>query len=266
MNIVFHRKYYNSEYAADPAASPGRLEGIMDILSQLKEYEISTPESATKEDILRAHTQRHLQNIERDGLLYELSALAAGGAILAAEEAYNGNPTFAVIRPPGHHASANSCWGFCYFNNISISLLKLYSEGKIKSAFVLDFDLHNGDFISSRNETENGNINILEGRKDNFKVKILNPDSSGRTNYLEEVENYMHNLKDIDILVASAGFDQGIEDWGHLLYPEDYYELGMLMKKYSEKLCNGRRFALLEGGYNHMVLPKNVHSFCKGFQ
>ncbi len=29
----------------------------------------------------------------------------------------------------------------------------------------------------------------------------------------------MQNLKDIDIFVASAGFDQGIEDWGNLLYP-----------------------------------------------
>ena len=188
--------------------------------------------------------------------LYELASLAAGGAILAAEEAFNGNPTFAVIRPPGHHASADSCWGFCYFNNISISLLKLYSEEKIKSAFVLDFDLHTGD----------GNINILTFRNDDFKVKILNPDSSDNSSYIKEVETYMEELENIDILVASAGFDQGIEDWGHLLYPEDYAELGRLMKAYSEKLCNGRRYALLEGGYNHDVLPKNVYSFCQRFK
>ena len=176
--------------------------------------------------------------------------------MLAAEESYNGNPTFAIIRPPGHHASADSCWGFCYFNNIGISLLKLYSEGKINSAFVLDFDLHTGD----------GNINILTFRNDDFRTKILNPDSSGRTAYIKEVQNYMEELDDIDIFVASAGFDQGIEDWGHLLYPEDYHELGKLMKEFSEKLCHGRRYALLEGGYNHDVLPKNVNSFCQGFK
>ena len=256
MKIVFHERYYNSEYAWDPAASPGRLEGVMAKISENKEYEIITPNPATEEDILRAHTHRHFQNIKRNSLLFELASLAAGGAILAAEEGYNGNPTFAVIRPPGHHASADSCWGFCYFNNISISLLKLYSEGKIKSAFVLDFDLHNGD----------GNINILKNRADDFRVKILNPYSSGRTGYIKEVKSYMEDLKDIDIFVASAGFDQGIDDWGHLLYPEDYTELGRLMKKYSEKLCNGRRYALLEGGYNHNVIPKNVDSFCQGFK
>ncbi|MFX1418809.1 MAG: histone deacetylase family protein [Promethearchaeota archaeon] len=256
MKIVFHERYYNSEYAWDPAASPGRLEGIMSKINENKEYEIITPKSSTEEDILRAHTHRHLQIIKRNELLFELASLAAGGAILAAEEGYKGNPTFAVIRPPGHHASADSCWGFCYFNNISISLLKLYSEKKIKSAFVLDFDLHTGD----------GNLNILTNRKDDFKVKILNPYSSGRTGYIKEVKAYMKELKDIDIFVASAGFDEGIDDWGHKLYPEDYTELGNLMKIYSEKLCKGRRYALLEGGYNHNVLPKNVDSFCQGFK
>jgi acetoin utilization deacetylase AcuC-like enzyme len=95
----------------------------------------------------------------------------------------------------------------------------------------------------------------------------LNPDSGNRTSYLKEVEDYMANLpEDIDIFAASAGFDQGIEDWGHLLYPEDYFEIGRLMKDYSEKLCDGKRFAILEGGYNHDVLPINVKCFCDGFQ
>ncbi|MFX1374603.1 MAG: histone deacetylase family protein [Promethearchaeota archaeon] len=254
MKIVFHERYYNSNYAMDPAAETGRLEGIIELLSTNKEFEFITPKQAMKEDILRAHTERHFQYIKRDSLLYELASLAAGGSILAAEEGYKGNPTFAVIRPPGHHASADSCWGFCYLNNISISLLKLFSEGKINSAFILDFDLHVGD----------GNINILTNRNDEFKVKILNPNSSGNVNYIKEIKEFMQNLKDIDIIVASAGFDQGIEDWGNLLYPEDYYEIGILMKEYSEKLCKGRRYALLEGGYNHDVLPKNVVSFCKG--
>jgi acetoin utilization deacetylase AcuC-like enzyme len=256
MKIVFHEKYYNSEYAWDPAAAVGRLEGIMKVISENKEYKIITPNPATEDDILKAHTKRHLQNIKSNSLLYELASLAAGGAIMAAEEGFKGNPTFAVIRPPGHHASADSCWGFCYFNNISISLLKLYSEKKINSAFVLDFDLHTGD----------GNINILTNRNDSFRVKILNPDSSGRTGYIKEVENYMQNLNEIDIFVASAGFDEGVQDWGNKLYPEDYIELGRLMKEYSEKLCKGRRYALLEGGYNHSVLPKNVDSFCQGFK
>ena len=256
MQIVFHKKYHNSNYALDPAASPGRLEGIMDVINSNEIYDIITPDPAKDVDITKAHTERHMSQIKKDPLLYELAALAAGGSILAAEEGYNKNPTFAVIRPPGHHASADSYWGFCYFNNMSIALLRLFSDKKIQSAFILDFDLHFGD----------GNVNILTDREDNFTVKILNPNSSNRVNYLKEVKNCMEKLKDIDIFAASAGFDQGIDDWGNLLNPKDYYELGMLMKKYSEKLCKGRRFALLEGGYNHDVLPGNVDSFCQGFK
>ncbi len=255
MKIVFSEQYYNSDYAGDPAAYPGRLEGIMTLLSRNKDYGIAVPDPASDEDILRAHSAGQYKHIKRNSLLYELAALSAGGAILAAEIAYNGEPAFAVIRPPGHHASADSCWGFCYFNNISVSLLKLFSEGKIRSAFVLDFDLHTGD----------GNINILRRRNDGFRVKILNPMAGERKEYLREVDAYMRDLHDIDIFVASAGFDQGIDDWGGLLYPEDYTVLGSLMKEYSDKLCKGRRYALLEGGYNHDALALNTEAFCNGF-
>ena len=256
MKIVFHERYFNSSYAMDPAASDGRLDGIMALINRNPElYEIIAPNPASEVDILRAHGRNHCEHIKRDPLLYELASLAAGGAIMAAEKAYNGDPAFAVIRPPGHHASADSCWGFCYFNNVSISLLKLYSEKKIRKAFVLDFDLHTGD----------GNINILQNRSDGFEVSILNPVASERGKYLQEVEEWMKNLTDVDIFAASAGFDQGIDDWGALLYPEDYTDLGRLMKKYSEKLCRGRRYAILEGGYNHDVIGLNTDSFCRGF-
>ncbi len=256
MKIVFHERYSNFSYSTDPAASEGRLDGIMSLMRSKPElYEIITPNTASEADILRAHGRSHLERIKTDPLLYELAALAAGGAIMAAETAYDGDPAFAVIRPPGHHASADSCWGFCFFNNMSISLLKLFSKKKIKKAFILDFDLHTGD----------GNINILQNRDDGFEVSILNPFSSERGDYLQEVEEYMKGLRDVDIFAASAGFDQGIDDWGALLYSEDYTDLGRLMKVYSEKVCKGRRYAILEGGYNHEAIGLNTDSFCKGF-
>ena len=256
MKVVFDEKFYDSNYAMDPAAASGRLEGIVDLLLKSDDYEFVSPQYATKQDILRAHSKRHYDNIKRNSNLFDLATLAAGGAITAAELAFGGEPAFAVIRPPGHHASADSCWGFCYFNNMSICLIKLFSEKKIKSSFVLDFDLHTGD----------GNINILSNRSDGFKVDILNPDSNTNMDYIARVERHMERLNDVDILAASAGFDQGRDDWGGLLEPEDYKILGKLMKEYSEKLCEGRRFALLEGGYNHDVLPINVDSFCQGFK
>ena len=73
MKIVFHRRYYNSSYSMDPAAAPGRLEGIIDVLSKNEDYEFIEPIPATKNDILRAHSERHLSYIKRDHLLFELA-------------------------------------------------------------------------------------------------------------------------------------------------------------------------------------------------
>ena len=252
MNIIFHEKFYET-YDSDPAAAPGRMEPIMREFKKYPHYKFIAPEPALPQDILRAHSARHIENIKRDDIVYTMALLAAGGAIKAAELAYDGEPTFACIRPPGHHASRDSCWGFCFFNNMAASLLKLEAEEKIKSAFILDFDLHTGD----------GNINIL-GAKEGFT--ILNPRGPHEEGYLEEISHVLNKVSDCDIIAASAGFDEYINDWGHKLSTNAYREIGKMMKGFSEKHCQGRRYALLEGGYCYEDLGINIHAFCEGFQ
>ena len=59
IKIVFHGHYYNCQYAIDPAAAEGRLNGIMEIIESRPElYEIVEPIPASKADILRAHGKR----------------------------------------------------------------------------------------------------------------------------------------------------------------------------------------------------------------
>ena len=182
-----------------------------------------------------------------------MALLSAGGAISASEIAFDGEPAFACIRPPGHHASGASCWGFCYFNNMGIALLKLRSQGKIKDAFVLDFDAHKGD----------GTIDVLSQYPE---IKVLNPLSGDREAYLAEIEDHLAKINGIDIIAASAGFDSYEKDMGGKLKGFDFYLIGRLLKKASRRLCNGRRFAILEGGYYLKDLGKNVLAFCQGFE
>ena len=202
MKIVFHEKFLKS-YTSDPAAANGRLEPIINQLKKHKDYEFITPEPATEKDILLAHAKSQYERIKNQTVIYEVAILSAGGAIKSAQLGYEGLPTFGCIRPPGHHASAASCWGFCFFNNISVSLLKLHSEKKIKSAFVLDFDLHTGD----------GNINILGEHKAELKTQILNPDSYQEKEYLEKIDETFKQAGKFDIITASAGFDEYELDW-----------------------------------------------------
>ncbi|MHA1298871.1 MAG: histone deacetylase family protein [Candidatus Helarchaeota archaeon] len=255
MKIIFHEKYLKS-YTSDPAAANGRIEPIINELKIHNDYEFITPKSASEKDILLAHTKEHFERIKSSPIIFDIATLAAGGAIKAAELAYEGFPAFGCIRPPGHHASAGSCWGFCFFNNISISLLKLNSEKKIKSAFILDFDLHTGD----------GNINILSSHQDKLKTEILNPESYQEQEYLEEIEEIFNSAGKFDIITASAGFDEYELDWGGKLSTNAYNKIGKLMKDFSEDNCKGRRYALLEGGYYFEDLGKNVYSFCEGFK
>ncbi|NHI93043.1 MAG: histone deacetylase family protein [Candidatus Lokiarchaeota archaeon] len=258
MKIVFHDNFYGS-YTSDPAASEGRLEPIIKELKKYPDYEFIEPQRATDENILLAHTPEHVVSIKDDRFntkIYEMAILAAGGAIKCADLAYNGTPCFGVIRPPGHHASANSCWGFCYFNNISVSLLYLVKKYKIKSAFVLDFDLHTGD----------GNINILNEKKDLIRTQILNPASDQEDDYLDEIAKTFKQAGKFDIIVASAGFDEYVKDWGHKLSTDAYRIIGRLMRDFSKEKTEGKRYALLEGGYYHADLGLNVHAFCEGFE
>ncbi len=244
MKVVYHEEY-NQIYSTDPASAPERIRVIETELQGKVQF--VTPVAATVEDILLAHTPEHIQSVKQEGV-YEIAALATGGALLAARIGLT-EPCFALIRPPGHHASASSAWGFCYFNNMSIALERLKAEGKIKKAFILDFDLHFGD----------GNVNILGGRG---YVTILNPSSSDRSQYLKSVEDSLART-DADMIAVSAGFDNHEADWGGLLRTSDYTFMGRLVRETALR-NKGGCFGILEGGYNHDVLGKNVLAFIEG--
>ncbi len=244
MTVYFHHDFYE-EYTSDPAAESGRMEAIVDELSSV--VELVECEPATEEDLLAAHSSGHLNWVHSQGL-FDVAALAAGGAIQAALRSLS-EPSFAVIRPPGHHASASSCWGFCYFNNMAVSLLRLKRDDLIQQAFVLDFDLHFGD----------GNVNILER---NPWVEILNPEASARDAYLEEVRIALEGTT-ADMIAVSAGFDNHVNDWGGLLFASDYKIMGQWVRAAAER-NGGGCYGILEGGYNHNVLGTNVLAFIEG--
>ena len=244
MTVYFHHDFYE-EYTSDPAAESGRMEAIVEELSTV--VELVECEPATEDDLLAAHSSGHLNWVHSQGL-FDIAALAAGGAIQAALRSLS-EPSFAVIRPPGHHASASSCWGFCYFNNMAVSLLRLKGDGLIQRAFVLDFDLHFGD----------GNVNILDR---NPWVEILNPEAADRDAYLEEVRIALEHTA-ADMIAVSAGFDNHVNDWGGLLLASDYKIMGQWVRAAAMR-NGGGCYGILEGGYNHNVLGTNVLAFIEG--
>jgi acetoin utilization deacetylase AcuC-like enzyme len=69
--------------------------------------------------------------------------------------------TFALTRPPGHHAGADFFGGYCFLNNAALAAQHLLDDGAARVA-ILDIDYHHG----------NGTQSIFYGRRDVLFVSI----------------------------------------------------------------------------------------------
>jgi len=251
MKIIHDERFLESGYAEDNAAMAGRMEAALDGL-RAGPWEMVAPSPATSEQLLLGHDAGYLQGVARDSGRFTMASLAAGGAILAARLAHGGEPAFACVRPPGHHAGRDDAWGHCTFSNVALALLVLRAEQRIDSAFVIDIDAHTGD----------GTRKVLA---DWPEVEIFNPFAADAASYLELVEARLGAIGQTGILAVSAGFDAYVHDVGHKLETPDFERIGTLVRKASQRACRGRRFAVLEGGYYLKDLGANVLAFCRGF-
>lgn len=84
------------------------------------------------------------------------TALTAAGLVKNGERA-----AFALCRPPGHHAGARFCGGYCYINNAAVAAQWFLDQGAARVA-VLDVDYHHG----------NGTQEIFYRRPDVLVVNI----------------------------------------------------------------------------------------------
>jgi acetoin utilization deacetylase AcuC-like enzyme len=242
MKIIFHENF-KLVYDYDPAAARGRMECIVEELQDA--YEFIEPQPAKESDILLVHEAALLNWVQSKPMIYELALLSAGGAIKAAHLAAQGEPAFALIRPPGHHASSSNTWGFCWFNNVAVAVEKLRRQGLVNKVLIVDIDLHFGD----------GTSNIFEDVPEVFYYHLYG---------LQGLEECLKFYKECDLVAISAGFDMHKKDWGLLLSTEDYTTIGKMIAAYARRVCGGRVFAVLEGGYNHRVLGKNVKALLEG--
>lgn len=253
MNIVFNNKFNDSSYSNDAAAKEGRMEAVMSVAASSKDYSMIECVSVDDDYIGMIHDKQYIESVKKNRLLYEMALLAAGGAKKAGETGIMGEPAFAAVRPPGHHAYKDFGWGTCIFSNLALSLVNLKNKGFINSALVIDIDAHTGD----------GTREVLKFWKE---AVCFNPMAENGRKYIKTVKDYLNAQGEYDILAISAGFDAYEKDLGKKLSRFDYYVLGREFAEFSKKKTKGKRFAVLEGGYYLPDLGKNVVSFCDGFE
>ncbi|MHA2182042.1 MAG: hypothetical protein ACXAAH_11535, partial [Promethearchaeota archaeon] len=148
--------------------TPLRIESILNFLEVKNVFRneriVKIKPNSVEESLLNlAHTKYHIDSIRNFsnrgfGLLneeifitensFELAKKAVGGALQAINSVLNNDvdQSFALIRPPGHHALREKASGLCIFNNIANSILHLRNNGHYtKKIAIIDIDAHFGD-------------------------------------------------------------------------------------------------------------------------
>lgn len=242
----------------------------------------TAPGDIAEEDLLRAHSETHLQRLQepRD---FDLDTAwlpdihlharrSAAAALTAIRLALQGTPSFSLMRPPGHHATRQRAMGFCYLNNAAIAALAARATGTSRVA-VFDFDVHHG----------NGTEDILLEQAGTLYVSVHQhpcypgtgtthrgsncrnypvPPSTPADEYRRVLERALADLRDFqpDLLIVSAGFDAYIRDplARQMLETEDFHWLGRQIRNLH---CPAA--SLLEGGYSR-DLPELIFAYLKG--
>ena len=263
---------------------PTRVSRTVDLLKAQDKLALSWSQSppASEAAILRAHTQAHLERLaipsdfDNDTPAYpDIAAHArrsAGGALLALAAARAGQSAFSLLRPPGHHATANRAMGFCYLNSIAIAALEAQAGGS-KRVAVFDFDVHHGNGTEEILLDKSGLAFISvhqypaypgTGRENrggncfNFPVAPATP----RQEYRAILAKAFETLKNFqpDMIAVSAGFDayRGDPLADGTLEAEDFHWLGETIRA-----MQAPAFSVLEGGYS-AELPELILAYLRG--
>lgn len=121
------------------------------------EFRVPPPAASISDTtLLRAHTSAHLRRLaqprdfDADTPFFpdiaDHARRAVSAAIAAAEHAFATRaPAFALMRPPGHHATADTAMGFCYLNSIALAALHAHHQLGARRVAIWDFDAHHGN-------------------------------------------------------------------------------------------------------------------------
>lgn len=243
------------------------------------DWEWRIPAIATEDVLLAAHTPAHLKRLQQaqdfdddtpyfEGI-FDHARRAVGAALAAMNLALvQHERAFALMRPPGHHATAGQAMGFCYLNQIALAALAARARGAQRVA-VWDFDAHHG----------NGTESILDGREGflfcsihqfpgypgtgtrntancrNYPIAPHTP----RADHMTELARSWDAIVGFkpDIVLASAGFDAYRHDpiTTLSLEKEDFAELGSWLHRADFPVAS-----VLEGGYSP-EMPELLDAF-----
>ncbi|MGD2251903.1 MAG: histone deacetylase [Anaerolineales bacterium] len=208
---------------------------------------------------------------------YQSAYQAAGGTLAVLKAVLTGQARsgFALVRPPGHHATANRAMGFCLFNNVAIAARQAQTLGK-QRVMIVDIDVHHGNgtqdifesdpdvlYLSTHQQgsyPNTGRMDEIGVRKgEGTVVNIPLPAGAGDLAFEQVADRIMLPLGrrfSPDIILMSVGFDSHWRDplASLQLSCAGYYQLTKRLVALADEVCDGMLLAVLEGGYDPLVV------------
>jgi acetoin utilization deacetylase AcuC-like enzyme len=255
------------------------------------------PRPATIEELSRIHAREYIEQIElkcKDGGgwldsdtivssgSYKSAIYAAGAAITAVDSVMSKrvDSAFALVRPPGHHATCWHAMGFCLFNNVAIAAKYALSNYAIERILIIDFDVHHGNGTQDAFYTDSnvlyfsahqypfypgtGSINEIGAKGgEGYTVNIPLLAGWGDKEYEAVFEDVLAPIAmryKPQLILVSAGYDA---HWADSiaqmnLSVSGFARLVEIIKILANTLCQGNLAFTLEGGYHLEALSSSV--------
>ena len=282
--IVYSEEFGKHDNMSHPENAQ-RLHVMMEELRSapfFNKLEIIEPDLLPEKTLYNVHSDQMIEQIKEMSNKYEswidmdtyvcqsdfeTARLAAGGLVkvcnnVIKEKVKN---AFALVRPPGHHATKNRSMGFCLFNNAAIAADLIAKQGK--KVLIFDPDVHHGngtqDIFYDRKDVLYQSIHLTPhypgtggidelGKGDGRGYTVNAPLSYGYGDIavkklMDEIFLPISKQFKPDFIIVSTGFDSHYKDpLGGLRFTTNLY--GEIIKKLNK--VQSKIACTLEGGYN----------------
>lgn len=306
VGIFYDERFLLHNTGAGHPENPERLIPVINALKKNDQIISNTIwpsfNEATNDELELAHTKEYIELVNRqisqlknnntaylstgDTPISKDSNLVAKLAVGAGLEAVDQimsediSAAFALVRPPGHHATSSVGMGFCIYNSIAVVARYLQKKYGLKRILIVDFDVHHGNGTQDIFYEDNnvfyfsvhqhplfpgtGRPNeIGKGEGEGYTLNVELPKESGNNEVIEAFNLQLRPAMDKfkpEFVLVSAGFDAHKGDpLGQLNYTDSGYgAVAEILQDISQKYANGKILYMLEGGYNAENVSQSV--------